>query len=281
MRKELFSDKEAAVARRKISCDYCGAIIDILTDDVCPNCGAPFGKSKHIKELQDSYRRMRNMELEMKEAELERIRLDNSRKRRSVTYGEKAKKNQRRIVRITLFTIIALIVISVLIPAIALTAATKEYMRDEWEGAVEATEEPIIEDPVTVSFNEAAELNNYSVICDAAEEYYYPWDKADDGYYYIKLHLIVANKSDKDLYVPAENEIICSYNKNGYDVSAEINVISADHLSTRIYRNLAQPGYSTEGWVYFEVPLGAELKLAYDELVTIKISPENVVMLEN
>jgi len=150
---------------------------------------------------------------------------------------------------------------------------------EESEEVVE-TEAPLepVEEPVTVGFGESADLNQYSVVCDKMEEYYYPWQDPIEGFYYVKLHLVVTNHSDEEMEV--SRDIICQYEENGYAMQAQENTIRSEDLNTKIYYNIMSPGSSTQGWVYYEVPLNTDLILKYDEYITIHVASENCVMLE-
>ena len=106
------------------------------------------------------------------------------------------------------------------------------------ERVTEATPAPIVETPTEVGFNESAELIQYSVICDKVEEYYYLYDKPQEGFRYLRMHLIITNKTDEDFYV--WDSMKCTYMKGDYEINAEANTIHSSDLSTKIYRKMCQ-----------------------------------------
>ena len=138
----------------------------------------------------------------------------------------------------------------------------------------QTTQPQIQETPTEVAFNEKADMLRYSVICDKMEEYHYPWAAPQEGFYYVRLHLIVANKGEEKLQVP--EEMLCQYEKDGYKLQAEENTIRSEDLNTRINLTNINPDSAAEGWVYYEVPLDTDLILKYDEYITIRIPAESL-----
>jgi hypothetical protein len=126
-------------------------------------------------------------------------------------------------------------------------------------------EEVIVETPVEVGFNEKAELIQYSVLCDKIEDYRMNWNDPKEGFGFVRLHLVITNKTQNNLKV--WDAMRCTYLKNE-------NYIDADTLNgdERIYGKTIKPGSTADGWVYFEIPYGADIKLYCGEYVTITMS---------
>ena len=262
----------------KITCEHCGCIIDISEGNVCENCGAVHDSSKHIQQYNDMQRKMNKLKIETAEAELEGIRLSNARKKQQL-YSSKNKKKStvKTILKIWIAMAVSIMVLSTI--GLFLSGDWRTSYEYSSETIIEAEPE-IVETPTEVSFGETAELIQYSVICDKVEQYDYPWTKPKEGFYYVNIHIIVSNKTDKTRYAPRDDDMICRYIDNGYTMAAERCTISSNDLGTKISYNTIDKQSSTAGSVYYEVPLNTDLIFVYDDYVTINIPAESIVMLE-
>ena len=263
----------------KATCAHCGYAIDLEKDSACPKCGAAYDRSKHVERYNELQDQMNQLKVDTAEAELESLKLDNARKRQQLQNNQHDRHNSAPVVRKKNYPIVVVLIIVGLL-ALAFVCVAFGVVRDVIgeinSGRVtEATPAPIVESLVEVGFNESAELNQYSIICDAVEEYYYPYDKPQEGFRYLKMHLIITNKTDKDFRV--WDSMKCTYKKGDYEINAEANTIHSSDLGTKIYRKNIPAHASAEGWVYFEVPVDTEVRLYCGEYVVLNLSSRTVL----
>lgn len=261
----------------KVTCDHCGCAIDPDNHSVCPKCGASYDRHKLVERYNELQDEMNEIHVETARAELESLKIDNARKRQQMNnnynrqnYTPKPRKTSPVVITIVVF--VCIVVFAAIFGAIRDMSDT---MGDNKPNVTEATPAPIVETPTEVGFNESAELIQYSVICDKVEEYYYPYDKPQEGFRYLRMHLIITNKTDKDFRV--WESMKCTYMKGDYEINAEANTIHSSDLNTKIYRKNVPAHASAEGWVYFEVPADTNIKLYCGEYVTINLSSYTVL----
>ena len=263
----------------KATCAHCGHAIDLEKDGACPKCGAAYDRSKHVERYNELQDEMNQVKVDTAKAELESLKLDNARKRQQLQNNQNDRYNSEPIVRRKNYPLVAVLIIIGLL-AIGFICASMTAINDVMgqinsERVTEATPAPIAETPVEVGFNESAELIQYSVICDKVEEYYYPYESPQEGFRYLRMHLIVTNKTDKDFRV--WDSMKCTYMKGDYEINAETCTINSNDLSTKIYRKNVPAHSSAEGWVYFEVPADTEIKLYCGDYVTLNLSSYTVL----
>lgn len=61
----------------KIYCDFCGAQIETSVNKTCPNCGGYYSNDSELLEEKERVKRLNELDMEKKELEIERIRLEN------------------------------------------------------------------------------------------------------------------------------------------------------------------------------------------------------------
>ena len=261
----------------KVTCDHCGCAINPDTHSVCPKCGASYDRHKLVERYNELQDEMNEIHVETARAELESLKIDNARKRQQMTnnYNRQNYTPKSRKTSPVVITIIIFVCIFVFATIFGVIRDMSDAMNDNKPNVTEATPAPIVETPTEVGFNESAELIQYSVICDKVEEYYYPWDAPQEGFRYLKMHLIITNKTDKDFRV--WESMKCTYMKGDYEINAEANTVHSSDLSTKIYRKNVPAHASAEGWVYFEVPADTNIKLYCGEYVTINLSSYTVL----
>ena len=263
----------------KTTCDHCGCAIDPEIHSACPKCGAAYDRSKHVERYNELQDQMNQIKVDTAEAELESLKLDNARKRQQLQNNQNNRYHSEPIVKRKNYPLVIVLVIIGLL-SIGFISASVGVINDVMgeinsERVTEATPAPIVETPTEVGFNESAELIQYSVICDKVEEYYYLYDKPQEGFRYLRMHLIITNKTDEDFYV--WDSMKCTYMKGDYEINAEANTIHSSDLNTKIYRKNVPAHASAEGWVYFEVPADTNIKLYCGEYVTMNLSSYTVL----
>lgn len=268
----------------RITCEYCGRTIDTATDDHCPSCGAVYDKNVYLQQHKQRQEDLRKMKLERQKLEMEQQKAEVEQRRNAAKTHQSIREGIsifNRVIDTLRRGCMIPVVIAILAVVVLLFAGIYNIFSDEdrigntgYETPPTQTTQPaIVETPTEAAFGEKAEMLQYSVVCDKIEVYDYPYQAPQEGFYYARLHLIVANKTAEKLQVPGE--MVCQYEKEGYKLQAEENTISSSDLNTRIYYTVIHPDSAAEGWVYFEVPVGADLILKYDEYVTIHIPAEH------
>ena len=241
------AQQQTSYNRYKIACEFCGGLIDVRQDNVCPNCGAAFHASKNYAEF---------------------IRQQEARKQHQVEAQKKASKPLALgtfIGPILIFLFILLIIYSFLF-ILSNFAGLDLPFSLSLPKKVQAE----------VSFQETAEAKKISVVCDKMEEYHHYRDILAEGKYYVKLHLIITNKTDKTILVSQRNSISCTYTQDGYVFSAKSIDGFFGEYGENFYVSPIPAHTSVDGWVYFEVGKGADLTLNYDNTVIIHIPYENL-----
>lgn len=253
----------------RIQCEYCGAFIDVRKDDACPNCGATFDKNSRLHQIMQAEKE--NAEIQKEETKLrlegqrlqnERTRIENEIRRQKATAGNPQVK-QKKFVSGIIVLIAAGIFLSV---CARVFSGTTEVMENHIPPVTEAS---VVEVPVEVSFGEKASTSTYSVVCDAVEEYDYPWESPQEGYQYVGIHFIVTNISEKEIL--SDEPVLCSYKNGDYLVQAENPTIRTEDLDTKLRKAYIAPAYSIMGKVYFTVPEDTDLIVKYGDYITIHI----------
>ena len=231
----------------KIACEFCGGLIDVRQNNVCPNCGAAFHDSKQYAEF---------------------IRRQEARKQRQT----EAQKEHAKSAALGIFIIRILSFIPVLLIVFSFFFIIDNFTDADLPFSLSLPKKVQAES----GFQETAEAKKISVVCDKMIEYRHSMNMPAVGNYNVKLHVIVTNKTNRTLRVPRSNSISCTYTQDGREILA--NSISgffdgywADFFGSKIPAHT-----SVEGWLYFEVAEGADLTLNYDNTVIIHIPYENL-----
>lgn len=269
----------------QITCEFCGGIIDVKEDKVCPLCGASLENNKQRAKLlaeeqahKDEKKEMEKQRLRMiqEEAKLraEGQRLQNQKYMQEVEKLRK-EKGKKLLLPIIGKSILALIITAGVV-IIFIFGATMKLISEELErmDATTATEapvpetEPFVETPVEVSFNEVAATSKYSVVCDSVEEYQY-YGEPQEGYKHVAMHFVITNLSDE--IITSDESLICSYDYNGFLVQAEKPNVPTSVWQLMLEKEKINPNNSVMGNVYFTVPVDADLIVTYGDYVTMNI----------
>ena len=269
----------------QITCEYCGGIIDIKEDKVCPLCGASLEKNKQRAKIlaeeqarKDEKKEMEKQRLRMiqEEAKLraEGQRLQNQ---KYMTEVEKLRKTKGKEPFLpSLGKIILTLIITAGVVFIFIFGSTIKLISDEMERRAEnpiettisETEPEIVDVPVEASFNELASTSTYSIICDSVEEYQY-YGVPQEGYKHIAMHFVITNISDK--IITTDEPLYCSYEYNGFLIQADKPTVPTSVWNTMLEKTKLQPNGSAMGKVYFTVPVDADLIVTYGDYITLNI----------
>lgn len=255
----------------KFNCEYCGEFVDSNKHSKCPNCGASYTHNKEFIEQKKKAEDARRNPTKVKDettAELESLmdELDNSNFSKhnigfSIAYI---------VITCVLLVIIALPAVILVAPSSIGSSSDNKYVKPPVPEIMEDKKieaEPIIAnpDPITVGFNELAENDWYSIICDSYKEIEYNKYIAKAGYIYIQFHFVIENKRSERL----ELEIIGT-DKNG---------VSFDKIYSSEEKTLSKytPSNSkVEGYKTFEIPEDTDMFIMkFGDYTTIEI--ENTI----
>lgn len=257
-------------------CEYCGALIDIENDNVCPECGAAFDKNSElekIRRLQEKKEQLENkrkkIELEEKEEALKRFKIENKRYEKNIENINKSKKISNIIIKIFLysFIIFASFIAVIFITGVAIglygfnnleseNLETNEIVENV-SGVIEPT---FIE--TNAGFNEFANNGVLNVKVDEFEIFdSYPL-KNDKGYVSVAIHFIIENTT---------NEI--------FDNEINVIVTTDDLLAEDIYfkydeykelKDMEIPANTKyDGYLLYTIPEDAnKINIKYGEYIT-------------
>ena len=267
----------------KITCEYCGAMIDTSKASLncCPNCGASFEHNKQLKEGNEQQKEFDKYMLEQERIETEekRIRLE---KQKQALNFQKQGQNTAKVIRIgciiPVFIIVGLIFCVVIGTMFDIFDTQKDIVNNMDNGyEVDINEGKMFlkdETPLSVSFNETATFQRTTIIADKCEVYNYPWTKPQEGYMYIRVHIIVTNTFTEP--IDMFNEVYATYEKDGIQEEAESPTISSDDLGTKLKSGEIRENMSKQGWVYFTVPKDTNFIIHCDNNLKITIKPTDI-----
>ena len=211
----------------KITCEHCGCGIDIDKDEKCPNCGAPYSDNKEYKELQDYHKK--NKEYNLKEREL-------SLKHKEMVSDliQKNTKGQKAALAVGLIIFIAIfgtVVFNIL----------------------KFNDSPIVNRPVTASYNEFAATSSYEIKVDEVgkievdDSIWGTFFKPTEGHSYYKFHVLFKQK-DNELNNLNSIQLTYTDNNGNEDIMAKKMDLSTD------LNSFAKEKMTYSGYVTFEIP---------------------------
>ena len=255
-------------------CDYCGAKLDVENDNCCSQCGAPFDDNESVKQYRAEKRRREEQQRNLEEMRLRqqqqsqyyqsKLNVQPSSSTQQNAHTDRAKKMVVIIVIAVFFGPTLLGILGGLFGVVF--DAVDEFDDDEYTTrkpftTLASTSDPLPEN-VEVSFNETAELNGYSFICDEVYktdiQYYTP----TEGYMYVAFHFKVKNTGTSKLW--SSSDVVCIVNGD-----ENCNNIWNSQLRNFGSANLPA-GVSTQGYKCFEIPDDAEsVIITYGENVDL------------
>ena len=257
-------------------CDYCGAKLDVENDNCCSKCGAPFDDNESVKQYRAEKRRREEQQRKLEELRLrQQQQSQDNQSRLSVQPSSSSQQNAHadRARKIVVIVVIAMFFGPTLLGILGglfgvVFDAVDEFDDDEYTTRKPITNFVSTSDPlpknVEVNFNETAELDGYSFICDEVYktdiQYYTP----TEGYMYVAFHFKVKNTGTSKLW--SSSDVVCIVNGD-----ENCNNIWNSQLRNFGSANLPS-GVSTQGYKCFEIPVDADsVIITYGENVRVKI----------
>ena len=192
-----------------VFCDYCGAKLDVEHENCCTHCGAPFDNNASVKAYreekkrkEEEYRRRQEMRQNEYNASQQppQSHVNNSQ-------NASAQKIAKTITTVIIIVVFAPTVIGIII---SIFGGIFSMIADNFDNAdydyIEeisfAEESSATQEVQRVNFNETAQTDEYSFICDEVFRTDIMYGGADKGYMYVAFHLKVKNTTDeKQTYI--------------------------------------------------------------------------------
>lgn len=262
-----------------VFCDYCGAKLDVEHENCCTQCGAPFDNNASVKAYreekkrkEEEYRRrqeMRQNEYNASSQQPPQSNVNNSQ-------NASAQKIAKTITTVIIIVVFAPTVIGIIISIfggifsmIADNFDNADY--DYIEGISFAEESSATQEVQRVNFNETAQTDEYSFICDEVFRTDIMYGGADKGYMYVAFHLKVKNTTDEKQWL--SNDLNCVYDGDiGCDRAWAFD--EGKSFSTSV---ALSAGIGSDGYVCYIVPEKAKsVVLSYGDYVRVNIDLRNL-----
>lgn len=204
-----------------VFCDYCGAKLDVEHENCCTQCGAPFDNNASVKAYREEKKRKEEEYRRRQEMRQNEYNASQQPSQSNVNSSRNNASQQQKIVKtiITVFIIMffAPTVIGIIISVIGgIFSAIGDNIGDNFDnnyGYIEeisfAEESSATQEVQRVNFNETAQTDEYSFICDEVFRTDIMYGGADKGYMYVAFHLKVKNTTDEKQWL--SNDLNCVY----------------------------------------------------------------------
>lgn len=260
-------------------CDYCGAKLDVENDNCCAQCGAPFDDNESVKQYRAEKKRREEQQRNLEEM---RLRQQQSQYNQQLRTGPVTQQNAHvdRARKIVVIVVILMFFGPVLLGMVGgILGVVFDVVDDLNDDAEYTTRKPIttfastssiVHENVEVNFNETAELDGYSFICDEVYRTDIKYGGADKGYMYVVFHIKVKNTSDTKIWL--NNELNCIYDG---DISCD-KAWGLEEKSFNTYASLSA-GLGTDGYICYIVPDKADsVIIAYGDYLRVNIDLRNI-----
>lgn len=242
----------------RISCDNCGAVFDSKDHAVCPTCGAAYGDSPEVKDVENYEKKKREYDLEQQREKLEAQRIHN--RLINMQAEDQAKRNQsaQRIRNFSEKTnkgcggiLIACGLIFLFFVAVAVKMGFDGELGSRTKYSVETTtEEQTTEVDIQKAegnFGEEIDTGRYTFKIDKIiRTSAYPWNNSV-GHSCILVHALFTNNM---LYHSAEPGNVYTNIVAGGIAQKEFWLPSGyDDFPNYVQKNL-----TVEGWFKYEIP---------------------------
>lgn len=257
-----------------VFCDYCGAKLDVEHENCCTQCGAPFDNNASVKEYREEKKRKEEEYRRRQEMRQNEYNASQQPSQSNVNSSQSNTSQQQKIVKIiiTVFIIMffAPTVIGIIISVIGgIFSVIGDNFDNNNYGYIEESvseESSTTQEVQRVNFNETAQTDEYSFICDEVFRTDIMYGGADKGYMYVAFHLKVKNTTDEKLWL--SNDLNCIYDGDiGCDRAWGFD--EGKSFSTSV---ALSAGIGSDGYVCYIVPENAKsVVLAYGDYVRVNI----------
>ena len=261
-----------------VFCDYCGAKLDVEHENCCTQCGAPFDNNASVKAYREEKKRKEEEYRRRQEMRQNEYNASQQPSQSNVSNSQNNASQQQKIVKtiITVFIIMffAPTVIGIIISVIGgIFSAIGDNIGDNFDnnyGYIEeisfAEESSANQEVQRVNFNETAQTDEYSFICDEVFRTDIMYGGADKGYMYVAFHLKVKNTTDEKQWL--SNDLNCVYDGDiGCDRAWGFD--EGKSFSTSV---ALSAGIGSDGYVCYIVPEKAKsVVLSYGDYVRVNI----------
>lgn len=257
-----------------VFCDYCGAKLDVEHENCCTQCGAPFDNNAGVKEYREEKKRKEEEYRRRQEMRQNEYNASQQPSQSNVNSSQSNTSQQQKIVKIiiTVFIIMffAPTVIGIIISVIGgIFSVIGDNIDNNNYGYIEESvseESSTTQEVQRVNFNETAQTDEYSFICDEVFRTDIMYGGADKGYMYVAFHLKVKNTTDEKLWL--SNDLNCIYDGDiGCDRAWGFD--EGKSFSTSV---ALSAGIGSDGYVCYIVPENAKsVVLAYGDYVRVNI----------
>lgn len=257
-----------------VFCDYCGAKLDVEHENCCTQCGAPFDNNAGVKAYREEKKRKEEEYRRRQEMRQNEYNASQQPSQSNVNSSQSNASQQQKIVKtiITVFIIMffAPTVIGIIISVIGgIFSVIGDNFDNNNYGYIEESvseESSATQEVQRVNFNETAQTDEYSFICDEVFRTDIMYGGADKGYMYVAFHLKVKNTTDEKLWL--SNDLNCIYDGDiGCDRAWGFD--EGKSFSTSV---ALSAGIGSDGYVCYIVPENAKsVVLAYGDYVRVNI----------
>lgn len=261
-----------------VFCDYCGAKLDVEHENCCTQCGAPFDNNAGVKAYREEKKRKEEEYRRRQEMRQNEYNASQQPSQSNVNSSRNNASQQQKIVKtiITVFIIMffAPTVIGIIISVIGgIFSVIGDNIGDNFDnnyGYIEeisfAEESSATQEVQRVNFNETAQTDEYSFICDEVFRTDIMYGGADKGYMYVAFHLKVKNTTDEKQWL--SNDLNCVYDGDiGCDRAWGFD--EGKSFSTSV---ALSAGIGSDGYVCYIVPEKAKsVVLSYGDYVRVNI----------
>lgn len=260
-----------------VFCDYCGAKLDVEHENCCIQCGAPFDNNASVKAYREEKKRKEEEYRRRQEMRQNEYNASQQPSQSNVNSFRNNASQQQKIVKtiITVFIIMffAPTVIGIIISIFGgIFSVIGDNIGDNFDnnGYIEeisfAEESSATQEVQRVNFNETAQTDEYSFICDEVFRTDIMYGGADKGYMYVAFHLKVKNTTDEKQWL--SNDLNCVYDGDiGCDRAWGFD--EGKSFSTSV---ALSAGIGSDGYVCYIVPEKAKsVVLSYGDYVRVNI----------
>ena len=257
-----------------VFCNYCGAKLDVEHENCCTQCGAPFDNNADVKAYREEKKRKEEEYRRRQEMRQNEYNASQQPSQSNVNNSQSNASQQQKIVKtiITVFIIMffAPTVIGIIISVIGgIFSMIADNFDNADYGYIEesvAEESSATQEVQRVNFNETAQTDEYSFICDEVFRTDIMYGGADKGYMYVAFHLKVKNTTDEQQWL--SNDLNCVYDGDiGCDRAWGFD--EGKSFSTSV---ALSAGIGSDGYVCYIVPEKAKsVVLSYGDYVRVNI----------